>query len=144
MKKFILLLAFVATSAFAQTTVSAPWVRATVPQQTSSGAFMQLTSPDDAKLVAVQSPLAGRVEIHEMQMQGETMRMRAVDSVALPAGKAVNLASGGYHVMLMDLKGQLKAGATAPLTLVIEHKGGKRETLNVSAPVKPLTFVSPR
>ena len=143
MKNFVLLLALLATSAFAQTTVNAPWVRATVPQQTSSGAFMQLTSPDAAKLVAVQSPVAGRVEIHEMQMEGQTMRMRAVDSVALPAGKTVDLASGGYHVMLMDLKGQLKAGQTAPLTLLIEHKGGKRETLNVSAPVKPLTFVSP-
>ena len=109
----------------------------------STGLIALITSPDAAKLVAVQSPVAGRVEIHAMQMEGQTMRMRAVESVALPAGKTVDLASGGYHLMLMDLKGQLKAWQTAPLTLVIEHKGGKRETLNVSAPVKPLTFVSP-
>jgi copper(I)-binding protein len=55
-------------------------------------------------------------ELHQMAMEGQTMRMRAVDAIELPAGQAVNLASGGYHVMLFDLKRQLKEGETVPVT----------------------------
>jgi copper(I)-binding protein len=66
------------------------------------------------------------------------MRMRAVPALDLPAGKAVELKPGGYHLMLMDLKQQLKAGDSVPLTLVIEGKDGKRETLEVKAPVRAL------
>lgn len=61
------------------------------------------------------------------------MKMRAVPSLALPAGKAVELKPGGYHVMLMDLKGQIKDGDTVPVTLIVESKDGKRQTLEVKA-----------
>ena len=121
-----------------QTTVKDPWVRGTVAQQKASGAFMQITSAGGAKLVSVSSPVAGVVEIHEMAMEGTTMRMRAVPSLELPAGKTVELKSGGYHVMLMDLKQQLKAGDTVPLALVVEGRDGKRETIEVKAPVRAL------
>ena len=84
------------------------------------------------------SPLAGVVEIHEMAMDGNVMKMRAVAVLELPAGKTVELKPGGYHVMLMDLKQPLKAGETVPLTLVVEGAGGKRETVEISAPVKAL------
>lgn len=130
-------------AASAQVTVTAPWVRATVPQQKSSGAFMQLQSASDARLVGVRSPIAGRVEIHQMAMHGDTMKMQQVDGIALPAGKGVNLASGGYHVMLLDLKRQLKAGETVALTLVVEGKDKQRQEVTLEAPVKPFTFVSP-
>ena len=129
-----------ASAAFAQTTVSNPWVRATVPQQTASGAFMQVRSADSARLVAVSSPVAASVQLHKMEMNGQMMKMREVDSIDLPAGATVNLASGGYHVMLFGLKRQLKEGDAVPLTLVIERKKGKRETIAVNAPVKPLTY----
>jgi copper(I)-binding protein len=132
-----------ATTAFAQTTVTGPWVRATVPQQTASGAFLQVRSPVAARLVAVNSPVAASVELHKMEMTGQMMKMRQVDSIELPAGQVVNLASGGYHIMLMGLKRQLKEGDMIPLSLVIETKNGKRETVAVSAPVKPLTFAAP-
>jgi copper(I)-binding protein len=56
------------------------------------------------------------------------MKMRAVPSLDLPAGKAVDLKPGGYHVMLMDLKKPLTAGDTIPITLVVES-AGQRETL---------------
>jgi len=128
-----------AGAAFAQTTVKDPWVRGTVAQQKASGAFMHITSAQGGKLVAVSSPVAGVVEIHEMAMDGNTMRMRAVPSLELPAGKAVELKPGGYHVMLMDLKQQLKAGDSVPLKVVVEGKDGKRETLDVKAPVRALT-----
>ncbi len=128
----------VAAAAQAQVTVKDPWVRATVPQQKASGAFMQLTAAKDARLVEARSPVAGVVEIHEMAMDNNVMKMRAVPGLDLPAGKAVDLKPGGYHVMLMDLRGQLKEGDTVPVTLVIQGKDGKRETIEVKAPVRPL------
>ena len=130
-------LAAVAT-AFGQTTVKDAWVRGTVPQQKASGAFMQITSAKGGKLVSVSSPVADVAEVHEMAMEGTTMRMRAVGVLDLPAGKAVELKPGGYHLMLMDLKQQLNAGDSVPLTLVVEGKDGKRETIELNAPVKPL------
>jgi copper(I)-binding protein len=132
-----------ATTAFAQVTVSEPWARATVPQQKASGAFMQVRSAAPARLVAVNSPVAASVELHKMEMTGQMMKMRQVDSIELPAGQVVNLASGGYHIMLMGLKRQLKEGDTIPLSLVIETSNGKRETVAVSAPVKPLAYAAP-
>jgi copper(I)-binding protein len=129
-----------ASTASAQTTVTDPWIRATVPQQTASGAFLQLRSPDNARLVAVSSPVAASVQLHKMDMNGARMTMREVDAIDLPAGVMVNLASGGYHVMLSGLKRQLKQGDVVPLALVIEHKKGRRETVAVNAPVKPLTY----
>jgi copper(I)-binding protein len=129
-----------ASTALAQTTVIAPWIRATVPQQTASGAFMQLRSADQARLVGVNSAVATAVQLHKMEMNGQLMKMREVDGIDLPAGETVNLASGGYHVMLFGLKRQLKEGDVVPLSLVIEHKKGKRETVSVNAPVKPLTY----
>jgi periplasmic copper chaperone A len=125
-------------TAFAQTTIKDPWVRGTVEQQKTSGAFMQITSANGGKLVAVSSPVAGMVEIHEMAMEGNVMKMRAVPALDLPAGKTVELKSGGYHVMLMDLKQTLKAGDTVPLSLVVEGKDGKRQTIEVKAPVRAL------
>ena len=128
--------ALLSHAAQAQVTVKDAWVRATVAQQKATGAFMQLQSAQDAKLVAAQSPVAGVVEVHEMAMDGGVMKMRAVPNLALPAGKAVELKPGGYHVMLMDLKGQVKDGDTVPMTLIVEGKDGKRQTIEVKAPAR--------
>jgi len=132
-----------APSAFSQTTVKDAWVRGTVAQQQASGAFMQITSAQGGKLVSASSPVAGVSEVHEMAMEGTTMRMRPVPALELSAGRAVELKPGGYHLMLMDLKRELKAGDTVPLTLVIEGKDGKRETLEVKAPVRALGAPEP-
>ena len=131
-------------AAGAQTTVKDAWVRGTVPQQKASGAFMQITSAQGGKLLSVNSPVAGVAEVHEMSMEGTTMRMRAVGSLDLPAGQAVELKPGGYHVMLMDLRQQLSAGDMVPLSLVIEGKDGKRETLQLQAPVRALGAPEPK
>jgi periplasmic copper chaperone A len=131
-------LAVASLTASAQTAVKDPWVRGTVPQQKATGAFMQLTSSQGGRLLSAASPVAGIVEIHEMSMEGNVMKMRAIPGLDLPAGKAVDLKPGGYHVMLMDLKQPLKAGETVPVTLVVEGKDGKRETIEVKAPVKAL------
>ena len=133
-----LALLLAAAGAQAQTTVKDPWVRGTVAQQKATGMFAQITSASGGKVLSASSPVAGVVEIHEMVMEGSTMRMRAVPALELPAGQAVELKPGGYHVMLMDLKQQMKPGDIVSVTLVIEGKDGKRETLEVKAPVRPL------
>ena len=138
--RFAVALALVAAqwAAHAQTTVKDPWVRGTVPQQKATGMFAQITSTGGGKLVSASSPVASIVEIHEMAMEGDVMKMRAIPGLDLPAGKAVDLKPGGYHVMLIDLKQALKAGDTVPVKLVIEGKDGKRETIDVNAPVRAL------
>lgn len=136
-------LAALAGPTLAQTTVQDAWVRGTVPQQKATGAFMQIISAKGGRLVSASSPLAGVVEIHEMAMEGSTMRMRAVGAVDLPAGKPVSLQPGGYHVMLMDLKGPLKTGDAVPIMLVVEGKDGKKESIEVKAPVKALGEAPP-
>ncbi len=127
-------------AALAQVDVSGVWVRGTVPTQTASGAFMTLHAHQAAKLVGVSSPVAA-AEIHEMKMEGNTMRMRQVQSIDLPAMQNVELKPGGYHVMLMDLKTQLKKGDTVPLTLKIEQ-GGKVIEQKVTAEVRELGAAS--
>jgi hypothetical protein len=134
----LLIAAATAQAQSAAVSVQDPWVRGTVAQQKASGAFMTITSPVAGRLVSASSPVAGVTEIHEMTMDGQVMRMRAVDGLDLPAGRAVQLKPGGYHVMLMELKQPLKAGETVPITLVIERAGGAKESVRVDAPVRPL------
>ncbi len=122
----------------AQVAVQDAWVRAAVAQQKSTGAFMRLTATRDARLVSIASPVAGVAEIHEMKHEGDVMKMRAVAGLDLPAGQTVELKPGGYHAMLMDLKQPVSAGQSVSLTLVVEGKDGKRETLQVQAPVRAL------
>ncbi|TDV37473.1 hypothetical protein EDF87_1259 [Pseudomonas helmanticensis] len=129
-------LAFQATAA---TKVDDAWVRATVPTQSASGAFMTLTADSDSKLLSVATSVAKIVQIHEMTMNGDVMKMGEVKSVDLPAGKAVKLDPNGYHVMLMGLTAQLKEGETVPLTLTVENAKGEKETIEVKAPVRALT-----
>lgn len=139
-----LLASLASVAAQAQVTVSDAWVRATVPAQKSSGAFMRVTSPVPAKLISVSTPVAGGAELHKMEMKGDRMKMMPVDAIELPAGKEVSLASGGsYHVMLLDLKRQLKEGETVPLTLEVATGKDKRSTVLVNATVKPIATAAP-
>ena len=128
--------------AWAQVSAKEAWVRATVPEQKATGAFMQLKSPAGGRLVEVRTGVAGVVELHEMSMEGTTMKMRAVPGIDLPAGQAVDLRPGGLHVMLMGLKQPLKEGQTVTLTLVVEGPDKKRETVDVKALVRPLGATS--
>ena len=128
---FVALLASVA--AHAQVTVDKPWVRTTVAQQTTTGAFMTLTSAQGGKLVSATSPIATSVEVHEMKMDGSVMKMRPVEALPLPAGKPVELKAGAYHMMLMGLKAPVKAGDVVPITLMVEDAKGKRRATDVKA-----------
>jgi len=134
-----LLLALLAAPASAQVIVTDAWVRGTVPGQRGTGAFMQLTSASDLTLVGVASPAARIAEIHEMTQDGNVMRMRAIDRLALPAGKAVDLKPGGYHLMLMDLAHPLREGESIPVTLTFADREGRKTTQEINAPVRALT-----
>lgn len=134
---------FLVASAQAEVIVTAPWVRASVPAQKSTGAYMHLLSRSGARLVGVSSPVAATVELHQMEMTGEMMKMRQVEGIELPAGKGVDLANGSYHIMLVGLKHPLKPGAAIDITLQVQDKDNKRESVTVKVPVKPLGFVSP-
>ena len=129
-------------SAYAQVTVDRAWARTTVPQQMSSGAFMRITAQKDVRLTGVRSPLAGVVEVHEMKMDNGIMRMRPVGELPIKAGQSIELKSGGYHLMMMDLKRQLKAGETVPLTLKFKAPDGSVSEVAVKA-VAALTQPAP-
>lgn len=104
--------------ACAEVTIADPWVRATVPAQKATGAFMQMTSTTNVKLVAAQSPVANVVEIHEMKMDNNVMKMRQISGLDLAAGKTVELKPGSYHIMLLELKQQVREGDAVPVSLV--------------------------
>jgi copper(I)-binding protein len=116
--------------------ISDPWVRFTVPGQGGTGAFMGLQAPSGLRLVAVETPVAKIAEIHSMSMEGDTMRMRPVPFVELPARQAVALAPGGYHLMLMELQQVLAVGQRVELTLVFEDAAGQRSRRTVAAEVR--------
>lgn len=139
MKKIIVACAFAlaASVALAKITVSEPWVRATVAQQPTAGAYMKLHSTENARLVSVQSVVANTVEVHEMSMQDNIMRMRQIVGLPLPAGKTVELKPGAYHLMMTGLKHELKAGDHVPMTLTIEQDG-KLEIIALDVPVRAL------
>ena len=109
-------------SVHAQVQVKDAWARSTVQGQMATGAFMSLTASEGARLVGASSPVAGVVEIHEMAMDGNVMKMRPVTGLDLPPGRSVELKPGGYHVMLMDLKRPLKAGERIPVELRFEMR----------------------
>lgn len=127
-----------AAAACAQVSVEQPWARATVASQKSSGVFMNLKATGDARLVGVSTPVAGVAEVHEMRMDGDVMRMRAIEALPLPAGQTVALKPGGYHVMLMDLKQPLKAGDRLPLTLRIVDAQGKQQDVALEVPIRAM------
>ena len=137
LKTIALIAALASASAFAQTVeVKDAWVRTSVPGQKATGAFMKITAKEGSKLVSASSPAAGVAEVHEMKMEGDVMKMRAVvGGLDLPAGKTVELKSGGYHVMLMDLKAALPKDSTVPLTLVFKDAKGVESKVELKVPV---------
>ena len=115
--------------------VTGGWVRSTVAGQKGSGAFMKITATEGVRLTGVASPVAGVAEVHEMKMDGDVMKMRAVPVLELPAGSTVELKPGGYHLMLMDLKQSLTVGSTVPVTLMFRDAKGAERRVEVKLPV---------
>ncbi len=136
LKTLTLIAALVCGTAYAQTVeVKDAWVRTTVQGQKATGAFMKITAKEGAQLVGASSPVAGVAEVHEMKMDGNIMKMRAVPVLDIPAGQTVELKSGGYHVMLMDLKSPLLKDSSVPLTLVFKDAKGVEEKVELNVPV---------
>ena len=125
-----------AAAAHAQVEARAAWVRGTVQGQTTAGAYMELTSGQRASLLGAESPAARSAEIHEMKMEGNVMRMRAVPRLELPPGKTVELKPGGYHMMLVDLKRPLRKGDLVPIRLKVELSDKTIKTIQVVAEVR--------
>lgn len=123
--------------------VKTPWVRSTVQGQPATGAFMELSSKNGVAVVGASSPAAGIAEVHEMKQDNGIMKMRAVRVLEVPAGGTVQLAPGSYHVMLMDLKKDLKPGDTVPILLKVKGKDGKKQTVTVKAEVRDMTAGNP-
>jgi copper(I)-binding protein len=102
-----------------------PWARPTLPGQTSGGGYLSVNNqgsrPD--RLLGGSTSAAAAVEVHEMRMEGDVMRMRERAALDLPAGKVVTLAPGGLHLMLTGLRSPLKAGDRVPLKLYFERAG---------------------
>lgn len=122
--------------------VSDAWARATAPGQSGAAIQFLITSEEDAYLLDISSPVAGAVEIHKMKQEGGVMKMRAVKSLPLPAGKQVDLGANGNHVMLLKLKQPLKEGDSVPLTLTIQYTDKRKESIKAKAEVRPLTASS--
>jgi periplasmic copper chaperone A len=132
--------ALVSPIALAQTAkdvkIEGAWVRGTVEGQKGTGGFMKLTAPANMKLTGVASPAAGIGEVHEMKMEGGVMKMAEVKGgLELPAGKAVELKPGGYHIMLLDLKQALKADTKVPVTLTFTNAKGEASKVELELPV---------
>lgn len=112
------------------------WARASVAGQQASGAFMRLTAQEPLKLVGVESPAAAVAEVHEMKMEGDVMRMRAIESLDLPKDVAVDLKPGGYHLMLQQLKSPLVKDTQVSVTLVFKDAKGAESRLSLQVPVR--------
>ena len=117
--------------------VKSAWARPTVAGQMGTGAFMNLTSRDGARLLGASSDVAGVVEIHEMAMEGNVMRMRPIRSLDLPAGGTVELKPGGHHMMLMDLKRPLATGEKIKVELRLETRDKKLVTQPIEIEIRP-------
>ena len=119
-------------------TIGHPYARATASGQSTGGGFLKLENGGaDDKLLSASADVAKSVELHSMAMEGDVMRMRQLDGVALPAGKTVELKPGGMHIMFIGLKAPLKAGDSFPLTLRFQKAGEVTVKMNIEAAGAP-------
>jgi len=114
------------------------YTRATVPGQMAAGGFMKIENKGAVdQLISASSPVAGEVQLHEMAMDGNVMRMRQVKEVVVPAGGAVELKPGGLHLMFMNIKAPLAAGETVPVKLKFAKAGEVEVKMPVNAMGNP-------
>jgi copper(I)-binding protein len=110
------------------------YTRSTVPGQMAAGGFMKIENKGAVdQLISASSPVAGEVQLHEMAMEGNVMKMRQVKEVVVPAGGAVELKPGGMHLMFMNIKAPLTAGETVPVKLKFAKAGEVEVKMPVNA-----------
>lgn len=123
-----------ASASVGKLAISDAYVRAMLPGQPVGGGYLTIQNSGDAddKLVSVTSGNAGKVELHEMTMENNVMKMRELKGgIAVPAGATVKLTPNGLHVMFKQVKTPFKQGATVPVTLTFEKAGPVAVTLPV-------------
>jgi hypothetical protein len=130
--------AFAALPALAQVQVNGAWVRATVTDQSDTGAYMVISADQDVTLTGASSPVSDHAKIHEMKMHGDMMMMMPVERLQIVAGHSLSLDERNYHVMLEGVKRRLQAGEKVPLTLRFVDAKGKALQVEVQAEVRPL------
>jgi periplasmic copper chaperone A len=114
--------------------ITAPWTRAAGQGQNGAGYLtLRNTGSTPDRLLAAESPAARVVELHTHIRDGEVMRMRPVNAIALPPGQAVRLEPGGLHLMLIGLTRPLLRGESVPVTLRFERAGSIELRLSVEA-----------
>jgi copper(I)-binding protein len=111
-----------------------PWTRA-AGANGNGAAFMQLrnTGAQPDRLISASTPAARTVELHTMTRDGDVMRMRPVQDIPVPAGGAVALQPGGFHIMMIGLTAPMNQGSRVPLTLRFERAGEVQVELAVEA-----------
>jgi copper(I)-binding protein len=110
------------------------YTRSTVPGQQVAGGFMKIENKGGVdQLISASSPVAGEVQLHEMAMDGNVMKMRQVKDIAVPAGATVELKPGGLHLMFMNIKAPLAAGETVPVKLKFAKAGEVEVKMPVNA-----------
>ena len=114
--------------------ISQAWSRATPNGAKIAGGYLTIENKGAAadRLVGGAGDIAAKVEVHEMTMNNGVMTMRPLDKgLVIEPGKTVKLAPGGYHLMMFDLKGQLKQGDKVPVTLEFEKAGKVKLSFDV-------------
>jgi Uncharacterized protein conserved in bacteria len=104
------------------------------PNAPAGGGFMTITNTgaEDDRLLSAASDAAAKVELHEMAMEGDVMKMRPMaDGIVIPAGETVTLEPGGLHVMFMGLSAPFIEGETVTVTLTFEKAGAVEVELPV-------------
>lgn len=118
--------------------------RASMGKMPRSAAFLQIENKGKAEdtLLSATSSAAEQIEIHNMSMEGDVMKMRVVDSITIKSGAKVEMKPGqGYHLMLMGLNKPLKAGDKIPVTLTFRQAGKMKVTVDIvemGMPAKPV------
>jgi hypothetical protein len=129
--------AFAADAKVGDLVITHPFATPTPPGAKTGGAYLKKvenTGKTPDVLIGVSSPVADRVEIHTMAMDGDVMRMREVGKIPIAPGKSVLMSPPmGYHIMLMGLHAPLTAGQKVPLTLTFEKAGKVEVSADVEA-----------
>lgn len=118
-------------------TITNPFSRATLPNAPVGGGFMTITNAGstDDRLIAVDTSIAMKSEVHEMSMTDQVMKMRELtDGLVIPAGETIDLKPGGVHLMFMKLQAPLVKGETLYVTLTFELAGTVDVPLSIGAP----------
>lgn len=118
-------------------TLNGAFTRATLPGAPVAGGFVTITNggTSDDRLIGGKASFAGEVQVHEMAMEGEVMKMRQLsDGLVIPAGSSVELKPGSYHLMFMGLKQPLTEGETVTIDVTFEKAGSVTLPLAVMSP----------